>query len=331
MENKINKVSIMRINKLISKTIIIISLVLFTMQAAYAVPVISVEPSCPVVMENDILIVNIDIDPDSTQILGAEYTLSFNNNLLKVLNQDKGQFLSQDGTGTLEIMNRFDNDNGVIEYGEIRTGVDYGVDIAGTLATIEFEVISNSGLCELRIEKTIVSNTSAQEIQDIIINNGRIGIDQPLTSFFIDGGVFYEDGSDCNNPAVTITNLYLEREWTTVTDDNSNYYQLMLNSSVDIIAGETLQFNATGPDAGQSTVIEHTVTQAQIDDGGFELNINFGGDWRDEWMGKNSEEGSAVTTSELQDAIHHWLDDEPVGGYVLLTPDLQEVIAVWMS
>ncbi len=48
-------------------------------------------------------------------------------------------------------------------------------------------------------------------------------------------------------------------------------------------------------------------------------------------MGDNSEEGSAVTTSELQDAIHRWLDDEPVRGYLLLTSDLQEVIAVWMS
>jgi hypothetical protein len=331
MVNKINKVSTMKNKKLLGKTIIIISLVLFTVQAACAVPVISVEPSCPVVMENDILIVNIDIDPDSTQILGAEYTLSFNNNLLKVLNQDKGQFLGQDGTGTLEIINRFDNDNGIIEYGEIRTGVDYGVDIAGTLAAIEFEVISNSGLCELRIEKTIVSNTNAQEIQDIIINNGRIGINQPLTSFIIDGDVFYEDDSDCNNPAVTITNLDLGKEWMAVIDDNSNGYQLMLNSIVDITAGETLQFNATGPNAGQSIIIKHTVTQAQIDDGGFELNINFGGDWRDEWMGENSEEGSAVTTSELQDTIHHWLDDEPVRGYVLLTSDLQEVIAVWMS
>ncbi len=321
----------MKNKKLLGKTIIIISLVLFTVQAACAVPVISVESSCPDVTENDRFIVNIDIDPDSTQILGAEYTLSFNNNLLKVLNQDKGQFLSQDGVDTLVIINEFDNDNGVIKYGEVRTGVDYGVDIASTLATIEFEVISNSGLCELRIEKTIMSNTNAQEIRDIIINNGRIGINQPITPFFIDGYVFYEDGSDCNNPAVTITNLDLEKEWTAVINDNSNYHQLMLNSSVDIIAGETLQFNAIDLDAGRSTVIEHTVSQAQIDDDGFELNINFGSDWREEWMGENSEEGSTVTTSELQGAIHCWLDDEPVRGYVLLTSDLQEVITVWLT
>ncbi len=48
-------------------------------------------------------------------------------------------------------------------------------------------------------------------------------------------------------------------------------------------------------------------------------------------MGKNTPGGSAVTTSELQDAIHHWLENLPVKDHILSTPDLQEVIAVWLS
>ncbi len=47
-------------------------------------------------------------------------------------------------------------------------------------------------------------------------------------------------------------------------------------------------------------------------------------------MGENSIGGNVVTTSELQDAIHHWLENIPVGDYTLSTPDLQEVIAVWL-
>ena len=54
-------------------------------------------------------------------------------------------------------------------------------------------------------------------------------------------------------------------------------------------------------------------------------------DWRDEWMGEDTPEGSTVTTGELQDAIHHWLEDLPVRGYTLLTIDLQEVISAWLS
>jgi hypothetical protein len=55
------------------------------------------------------------------------------------------------------------------------------------------------------------------------------------------------------------------------------------------------------------------------------------GDWWDEWTGPDSEGGSAVTTTELQDAIHHWLDDIPVRGHVMSTQDLQWIISEWLS
>ncbi len=53
--------------------------------------------------------------------------------------------------------------------------------------------------------------------------------------------------------------------------------------------------------------------------------------WRDKWMGENSDGGTAVTTIELKDAIHHWLEDIPVNGHTLNTENLQEVIAAWIN
>jgi|LGVF01.1.fsa_nt_gb parallel beta-helix repeat protein len=53
-------------------------------------------------------------------------------------------------------------------------------------------------------------------------------------------------------------------------------------------------------------------------------------DWRDEWMNVNSDGGTKVTTVELQDAIHHWLEDEPIRCHVLSLADIQEVIAAWL-
>ncbi|MCK5217281.1 MAG: hypothetical protein KAJ93_05810 [Methanosarcinales archaeon] len=50
-----------------------------------------------------------------------------------------------------------------------------------------------------------------------------------------------------------------------------------------------------------------------------------------EWIGEDTQGGSAVTTGELQDAIHHWLEDLPVRDYILSTMDLQEVISLWLS
>jgi hypothetical protein len=43
-----------------------------------------------------------------------------------------------------------------------------------------------------------------------------------------------------------------------------------------------------------------------------------------------SEGGSAVTISELQDAIHHWLNDLPINGHILTIEDLQYIIAIWL-
>ena len=54
-------------------------------------------------------------------------------------------------------------------------------------------------------------------------------------------------------------------------------------------------------------------------------------DWKNEWMGEGSEGGTAVTTTELQDAIHHWLMDLQVRGHIMSTIDLQEIIVAWLS
>lgn len=55
------------------------------------------------------------------------------------------------------------------------------------------------------------------------------------------------------------------------------------------------------------------------------------GDWRDEWMGLDSDGGTAVTTVELQGAIHHWLEDLPVREHIMSTADLQEIIVAWLQ
>ncbi len=55
------------------------------------------------------------------------------------------------------------------------------------------------------------------------------------------------------------------------------------------------------------------------------------GTWREVWMGENSEGGYTVTTTELQDVIHHWLDNIPVKEHTLSIEDLQEVIAIWLE
>ena len=54
-------------------------------------------------------------------------------------------------------------------------------------------------------------------------------------------------------------------------------------------------------------------------------------DWKDEWMGPESDDGAKVTASELQEAANCWLDGTPVRGHVLTTADFQLILAAWLS
>ena len=255
--------------------IIVTCAIIATMQAASAAPTISVEPSYMEVPQGDTFTVNITIDPDGTEVMGAQYTLHFDNVLLKALNQDGGPFFSQDGANTNIYADEIDNTLGRIEYSETRTGVDYGVTDQGVLTTIEFEVRC-SGTDELRLSNVKLSDPDATYIPGIVVNNATVEIaqSQPSTPFSIIGYVFNEDESDCNNPAVNITNLNTGKEWTAEASETSNYYQLMLSSCADVVAGEVLRFDVAG--CSQSNTTSHTVTQAEVGFGGFECNIMLG-------------------------------------------------------
>ena len=226
-------------------------------------PTINVEPSYLSVSQGDTFTVNIVVDPDANTTAGVDYILRFDKAVLKALNQNKGLFL-----GGIEIANDIDNPSGSLDYGEWRTGG--GVTDPGVLTTIEFEVIS-TGISELRFEDILLSDPDGGRIRGVTICNGRVGIAQPSTPFVISGYVFNEDEGVCNNPAVTITNLNTCRKWVAVSTESSNYYRIVLASCDDVIANDSLRFNATSPDG--CIVTEYTVTPDDVAAGGFEYNI----------------------------------------------------------
>ena len=236
---------------------------------AAASPVISVEPTYTGVSHGETFTVDVMIDPCGDEVMGAQYELYFNNSLLDVLSQNKGPFLSQDGAITVSIVNNIDGMP--IEYGETRMGTDIGVTAPGTLTTITFEVIGEPGASELRLSDVVLAPPPGGENTKVTVRTGRVGTDQPSTPFVISGGITHGDGSECSNPAVNITNLNTSREWTAATTESSNYYQIALASPGDIIAGDVLRFEVVCGDG--SAEAEHTVTQAEVDAGGFEYNI----------------------------------------------------------
>jgi hypothetical protein len=88
---------------------------------------------------------------------------------------------------------------------------------------------------------------------------------------------------------------------------------------------------ATPDEKAEFTLIKSQLRNTLLDLPADELFDIMASNWRDKWMGETSDGGTTVTTKELQDAIHHWLEDIPVSGHTLNTENLQEVITEWLN
>ena len=96
----------------------------------------------------------------------------------------------------------------------------------------------------------------------------------PSTPFVIHGYVFYDDGSECKNPLINITNLNSGAKWQAETNESSNYYQLVLASGTSVNASEILLFDVKSPDESQLNITHRNVTLEDINRGGiFDFNI----------------------------------------------------------
>jgi len=145
---------------------------------ASAAPLISVEPAFIEVLQGENFTVNITVYPKGSEIMSAQYDLHFDNALLSVVDLSKGTFLSHDGASTINIANKFNNTAGKVEYGEMRKGVNYGVNTSGIFAIITFNAIG-SGVCSLTMDNVILVelvDSNAQEIPGVLVNDGTCEI-----------------------------------------------------------------------------------------------------------------------------------------------------------
>ena len=119
--------------------------------------------------------IEIVVDPDGAEVYGVQYELIFDTTSLECVSQTKGDFLSQDGANTIEIVNRFNNTIGKVEYGETRMGVKTGVTSTGTLANITFRAIGDQG-SYLELTDVIVSSSQA-EAMPVSVESGICLVD----------------------------------------------------------------------------------------------------------------------------------------------------------
>ncbi len=230
-------------------------------------PAISVSPSTVNVSHGDLFMINITVDPAGNEIYGAQYDLLFDTSILNATSQSQGTFLSQDGASTAVIRNKINNTIGKIEYGETRTGVENGVTTPDVLASITFKAIEpGTRTSNLNLSNVMLSDPNGTSIETGV-NNGTV-IVKGLTSFNISGFV-YTDGEPVLNPDVNITNLNTSDVFIAETNESSNYY-LISTDSGHVSAGNILHFHASN---GNTTEFDHTVTEEEMNAGGFVQNI----------------------------------------------------------
>jgi hypothetical protein len=160
------------------RTTIIIGLVLLLICYAGSAQAAQVwiDPVHSEIPEGANFTVSIMVDPEGTEVMGAQYNLNFDNTLLSAVGQTRGTFLSQDGTTTMAIANIINNTLGRVEYGEFRMNTDHGVTDPGVLASVTFQVIGKDGVCELVPDNIVLSDPDALQIPDVDVGTGSVEI-----------------------------------------------------------------------------------------------------------------------------------------------------------
>jgi hypothetical protein len=178
-----------------------------------------VEPAYLEVSESANFTVDIKVDPKGEEVMGAQYFLYFNNTMLNATEQVEGYFLSHDGTDTW-VTKHINNTIGVIEYGEMRLGVEYGVNDPGVLASITFDAIGECGVCELLLTDVVLSDVNATGIPDVNVSNGSVEIKSGICGD-VDGknGITIGDGIQVAMSAIYGTDKYpLTNPWAADVD-----------------------------------------------------------------------------------------------------------------
>ncbi len=125
--------------------------------------------------------VDINVNPNNNEAYSAQYVLSFDPNVLRAETQVKEPFLTSDGNDSMVVINTVDNTAGETEYSETREDTTVGVTTPGTLATITFTAIGDTGTSSyLNLSEVIISDPTPEAMPDAwtVITNDSINICQ---------------------------------------------------------------------------------------------------------------------------------------------------------
>ena len=186
--------------------------------SAYEDAILLIELPSQSVSPRSTFTANITVDPVDNEVHYAGYTILFDKDMMNVISQTQGNFLSQDGADTL-LIETYNNTAGKAEYDETRS-VDYGVTNPGILASITFNVTGNAGTGSLNFSSTMMGGNFNPY-------GNPINVTTYNATFTVDAlkiGDVNGDGSITSADAVIALQMAVRGEYSDVADvsgDNS--------------------------------------------------------------------------------------------------------------
>ena len=218
MEERVKKEGICR-HMTVTIALALVVFVFAFVQSATAAQV-SVVPVYQEVLAGQNFSIDVYIDPEGSEVFGAQYELHFNNSLLNATAQDKGPFF---GSDSIVLKNEINNTMGWLKYGETRTATP-GITEPGVLTTITFHAIDDiDGLSELNFTVVKLSDPYVNPIP-ANINNGSVKVRTGICGDVTDDSIV-----NMGDVALLVNNVSypgdpsyaLENEWAgDVTGDN---------------------------------------------------------------------------------------------------------------
>lgn len=161
--------------KLYLSTFIII-LLGFNAQAAK----VSISPQTHDVTSGNNITISVLLDPEGSSIYAAQFSLTFDKNIIEAVSISKGPLLGIDGAAILEGAKVIDNTAGKVSYSLTRSGTGVGIVSIGTLAEVTFRG-KNAGISPINFADVIIGDTNASEIPGTT-TGGSVTVLQPTTT-----------------------------------------------------------------------------------------------------------------------------------------------------
>ena len=139
--------------------------------SANAETIVRISPEVTRVSENGSFSLDVFIEPDAP-VSGAEFVLTYDPSLVKIIRVSEGVFLKQEEEQTM-FSPGSDNTNGTLSgvYGLVLGG-EKALD-AGTFANIEFIATGKKGIVHIELRDVTITNSTGTKLP-AVIKNGRV-------------------------------------------------------------------------------------------------------------------------------------------------------------